>query len=77
MIELPIDVRIEHLDRIKDFCSKNGIIWGQVNSESWLNGVTGTPEQVKMVKEYNEKLEKERFEYRRQKKKGFLYRLFN
>lgn len=75
MIEQPIDVREEFLDKIKSFCSNNNIEWGTVFSESWLDGATGTPQQVQSVIKYVNELEQKRLEYR--KTKSFWWRLWN
>jgi len=74
MVQLPIDVREEHLEKIKTFCKKNNIIWGPVYSECWLDGAIGTPEDVEKVKKYNNKLEKEYI--RKRKDSSFWYKLF-
>lgn len=52
MIQKPIYVREEFLDKVKTFCSLNNIEWGTVYSESWLDWVHGTPEEIGIVEKY-------------------------
>jgi len=75
MIYLPINVREEFTDKIKNFCSSNNISWGAGFSECLLEGVSGTPEQVESVRLYVEKLENKRIQYR--SLKGFWWRIWN
>jgi|TARA_R110002153_G_scaffold29041_4_gene89501 hypothetical protein len=75
MIQQPIEVSDEFLDDVKTFCLKNNIEWGNVYSECWLDGVSGTPEQVKKVENYVKYLEKKRNEFRLMK--SFWWRLWN
>ena len=75
MVEIPIDVKKINLEKVKNFCLKHNIYYGTVYSESWLKGVTGTPEEVQNVIDYNNNLEKENNYIRKQK--SFLYRLFH
>lgn len=75
MIQQPIEVRDEFLDDVKTFCLNNSIEWGAVYSECWLDGVNGTPKQVKQVEDYANKLEIKRNEFRNAK--SFWWRLWN
>lgn len=75
MIQQPIEVRYEFLENVKTFCIMNGIEWGTVYSECWLDGVSGTPEQVKKVENYVKDLENKRNEFR--SSKSFWWRLWN
>jgi hypothetical protein len=75
MIQQPIEVRDEFLDDVKTFCFNNKIEWGTVYSESWLDGASGTPKQVKQVEDYVKGLEIKRTEFR--KTKSFWWRLCN
>ena len=75
MISLPIDVRTDFKDKVKNFCLINNIEWGVVYSESWLNGVTGTPNEVEIVRIYIKDLEGKRKQYRRSK--SFWWKLWH
>ncbi len=75
MIQIPIPLRDEFKDKVKNFCSSNNIEWGTVYSECWNEGVNGTQQQIKMVEEYVSELEQERLNYR--KNKSFWWRLWN
>ena len=75
MISLPIYVRPEFKEKVKSFCSSNNIKWSTVYSESWMGGVTGTPDQVRSVENYIVELELERIE--RSKKSGFWKEFYN
>jgi hypothetical protein len=58
MIQIPIPLRDEFKDKVKNFCYSNNIEWGAVWSECWNEGVIGTVEQIEMVEDYISKLEK-------------------
>lgn len=75
MIEIPIDVRSEHLDKVKNFCKLNNVTWGRVYAECLLDGASGRPDDVQKVIDFNEKLEKDYKKYR--KSKSFWWRLNN
>jgi hypothetical protein len=75
MISLPIDIRKEFEDKVKNFCVVNNIEWGIVNSECWLEGAIGTSKDIKMVEDYIESLEQERQQYRNSE--SFWWRLWN
>ena len=67
MIQLPIVVRNEHKEKVKNFCSENNIQWGTVYSECWNEGVHGTPKECEEVEKYVQQLETERKEFRKNK----------
>ena len=75
MIQMPIDVRPEFMVGVLDFCSKNNLDWGDVYSESWLQGVVGKPHDVNKLLKHIEVLEIERKE--RRNKRSLLWRIFN
>jgi len=75
MIQQPIKVRDEFLENVKTFCLNNDIVWGTVYSECWLDGATGTPEQVMKVVNYVNELEKKRNGFR--STKSIWWRLWN
>ena len=75
MIQQPIGVRAEFLEDVKTFCLNNGIEWGTVYCECWLDGASGTPKQVKQVEGYVKELENKRNEFRLTK--SFWWRLWN
>jgi len=75
MIQIPIPLRDEFKDKVKNFCSDNNIEWGTVYSECWNEGVSGTQKDIKLVEDYVSKLEEERLNYR--KSKSFWWRLWH
>ena len=75
MIQMPIPLRDEFKDKVKNFCSSNDIEWGIVHSECWHEGVGGTRVDIKLVEDYVSKLERERLNYR--KNKSFWWKLWN
>jgi hypothetical protein len=58
MIQVPIPVSNELKNDVKEFCLLNNIEWGTVYSESWVEGVHGTIEQIELVEEFIKNLEK-------------------
>ena len=75
MIQIPIPVRDEFMDKVESFCSSNNIKWREVYSECWNKGVIGTQDQIKLVEDYVSKLEEERIKFL--KNKSFWGRIWN
>jgi hypothetical protein len=68
MIQKPIPLRDEFKEKVNFFCYMKNIQWGVVY-EGYLNeGVIGTPQQIEQVEDYILLLEKERKEFRNNKK---------